>query len=154
MERLPRVRRTNGFTILELVIVIAVGAILASIAMNGFSQVQSRLAVGQARSTFASLHARARAHAVERGVVARFFVDAAGDSVWITASGSWVDGLDFRDQLGIDIQSSTSSLTLCMTPRGFADTGCNSFNSSVTYTFAQGAESTSLILRTLGQLEY
>ncbi|MBI4541240.1 MAG: prepilin-type N-terminal cleavage/methylation domain-containing protein [Gemmatimonadetes bacterium] len=147
-------RRTDGFTLLELTIVIMVGAILATIAMNGYALVQSRLAVGGARDTFASLHSRARAYAVERGVLTRFNVDASGDSVWITSGGTRVDGLNFRSSMGVDIQSGTSSLTLCMTPRGFADTGCNTFGSTVDFTFAQGAESTTLSLRTLGQLVY
>lgn len=147
-------RRTEGFTLLELTIVLMVGVILASIAMNGYALIQSRMAVRGARDTFAALHSRARAYAVERGVRTLFNVDAAGDSVWITSSGTRIDGLNFRDAMGVDIQSSPSSVNLCMTPRGFADTGCNTFSSTVTFTFAQGAESTTLSMRTLGQLVY
>lgn len=147
-------RRGEGFTIIEMLVVVLVGAILASIAMSGYARVQSRLAVRSARDTFASLHSRARAHAVERGVAARFNVDASGDSVWISSGGTRIDGLDFRSAMGVDIRSSPSSVTLCMTPRGYADPGCNSFTSTVTFSFAQGAESTTLSLRTLGQLVY
>lgn len=150
-------QRVHGFTLVELVIAIVVGGILTSIALNRFSGVQSRFAVRSARSTFESYHARARARAIERGTSAVFHVDADGDSIWVTQGGDQVVFFDFAEQLEVDLQSSaTGVLELCFTPRGYADTDCNSSNlsSTVTVTFVQGAESREVDMWPLGQLKY
>ncbi|MBW3533909.1 MAG: prepilin-type N-terminal cleavage/methylation domain-containing protein, partial [Gemmatimonadetes bacterium] len=55
---------SNGFTLIEVVIVLTIGVILTRIALTTFGGVQDRLAVRQARSMFASLHARTRAQAI------------------------------------------------------------------------------------------
>lgn len=150
-------QRAHGFTLVELVIAIVVGGILTSIALNRFSGVQSRFAVRSASGTFEAYHARARARAIERGTSATFHVDPAGDSIWITQGGVQVAFFDFAEQMDVDVQSSASGvLELCFTPRGYADTDCNSSNlsSSVTVTFAQGGSTSELDMWPLGQLKH
>ena len=144
----------RGFTLIEVVIVLMVGVILASIAMSTFGGAQDRLAVRQARATFASLHARARAQAIERGQMARLWVDTNADSVWIVLDGTQIETVRFRDELGVDIQGSMTQLRLCMSPRGFAETSCNSFSTTQTLTFAARGYTASADVRTLGQLSY
>lgn len=148
-------KRVRGFTLIELVIVIVVGGILTSIAMNSFGGVQSRMAVQSARNTFASYHARARAQAIERGVQVVVRVDVAGDSLWLTMDGDRIDGFDFVGQMNVDVQSSASNpIKVCLTPRGFADSDCNSFSSTITVTFAQAGHSSELEIWPLGQVKY
>ena len=145
--------RRSGFTMIELVIVIMVGGILTAIAFRGFSSAQARMAARQARQNFASLHARTRANAIEMGATVQLNVDKDRDSVWVQRGATRVETMRFRDELGVDIQG-TGTLRLCMNPRGFAETSCNSFSSTQTLTFAAGSDTAGLQIRTLGQIYY
>lgn len=148
-------KRVRGFTLIELVVVIIVGGILTSIAMNSFGGVQSSMAVRSARNTFGAYHARARAQAIERGETVILRVDVTGDSLWITMAGNRLDGFDFAGQMNIDVQSSASNpIEVYMTPRGYADSESNSFTSTITVSFVQGAESSELEIWPLGQVKY
>ena len=145
--------KKSGFTVVELVVVILVGMALTSIASNALSSAKGRMAARQARNTFASLHARNRAIAIEFGETSRLWVDFDGDSVWIQRGPTVVERVYFDGDLGVDIQG-TGTLRLCMNPRGFADQACNSFSSPQNVVFAAGSDTTGLQIRTLGQLYY
>lgn len=144
----------TGFTLIEVVIVLMIGVILTTIALSSFGGAQDRLAVRQARSTFAGLHARTRAQAIERGEMARLFVDTDRDSVWIEMGGDQIETLRFRENFNVDIQAPVTLLRLCMNPRGFAETSCNSFTTPQTVTFAARGYTASTEIQTLGQLRY
>ena len=145
--------KKSGFTVVELVVVILVGMALTSIASNALSSAKGRMAARQARNTFASLHARNRAIAIEFGETSRLWVDFDGDSVWIQRGSTVVERVDFGGDLGVDIQG-TGTLRLCMNPRGFADLACNSFSTPQNVVFAAGRDTTGLQIRNLGQLYY
>ncbi len=143
----------SGFSVIELVIVLMIGSILTSIVITSFSGVSGRFAVKGARQTFMSMHARARAQAVEYGRTVRLNVDAGGDSVWLSTGGEVLEVLHFDEEFNVDIRTSTdSNLQLCMNPRGFADTGCNNFSSPVTVTFLLTSDTASVRVLTLGQM--
>lgn len=145
--------RTSGFSIIELLVVLMVGSILTSIALVTFDGVTGRYAVTGAQRTFLSLHARARAQAVEYGESVTFNVDPVGDSVWLSRASGVLEILDFDDEFKVDIRTSTGlSLTMCMNARGFADMKCNNFSSPVTVTFLLASDSASVSVRTLGQM--
>lgn len=146
-------RRNRGFTLIEMVIVVVIGAILTSMALNSFSGVQGRASVRQARGTFASLHARTRASAIEFGETTRLIVDMDNDSVAIRRGTTSIEKVRFDEALGVDILG-TGTLTLCMNPRGFAETACNSFSTTQTVTFQAGTDTAQVQIRTLGQLTY
>jgi len=100
-----------------------------------------------------SMHARARVQAVEFGQTVKLHVDPGGDSIWLSRDGEVLDVLDFGKEFNVDIQTSTDSeVRVCMNPRGFADTGCNSFTSPVTITFVLTSDSASVLILTLGQM--
>lgn len=149
---MPRSR--HGFTLIELVIAILIGSILTSIALSSYGNARGRFAVRGARSTFASLHARARAQAIERGTTARLLLDVAGDSVSLWVGGDRLETLYFGDEFNVDLQSSVGNLRLCMNSRGYADTDCNSFNAPVKLGFVHGSDAASLELLPMGQLVY
>lgn len=141
----------------EMTITIVVGAILLTIAVRGFGETMSRLAVDNARQSFASLQAQTRSYAIERGGMTRLRVDPAGDTAWVQdAGGTRVSFLDFMEERGVDVQSSTAGIiTLCMNPRGFAETDCNSFGAStVDLDFVQGVQSSTITILPLGQLSW
>ena len=135
---------------IEMVVAIMVGAILLGIAITSFSGVQERMATGQAVRAFQGLHARARAQAIETGSLTRLWVDVAGDSVTLRRAGTVLETVRFRDELKVDLRG--SSFILCMGPRGYAVTDCNTFNSPVTLGFQSGTEGQTVELLPLGQL--
>ncbi|HSG07804.1 MAG TPA: prepilin-type N-terminal cleavage/methylation domain-containing protein [Longimicrobiales bacterium] len=143
-----------GFSVIELVIALLIGGILTSIALSSYGNAQGRFAVRGARDTFASLHARARAQAIEKGATVRLMVDVTGDSIFLLSGGTNLETIHFADELHVDIRSSAGNLRLCMNSRGYADTACNSFTTPPTVTFWQNADSTSVSILPLGQLVY
>ncbi len=145
--------RKRGFTVIELLIVLMVGAVLTGIAFRSFSGVQGKMAARQARLVFASLHARTRAQAIEMATTTQLNIDFARDSVWIQRGATRIETLRFRETMDVDIRG-TGTLRLCMSPRGFAETACNSFNTTQTVVFAAGSDTAGVQIRTLGQLYY
>lgn len=138
---------------IEMVVVVLVGAILTGIAISSFNGVQGRMAARQARLTFASLHARTRAQAIEFGETTSLWVDFDKDSVWIQRGAVRIETIRFQRGLGVDIQG-TGKLRLCMNARGFANTVCNSFGTTQTVVFAAGSDTAGVQIRPVGQLYF
>lgn len=147
-------RARRGFTLIEVVIALLIGSILTSIALSQFGNARGGFAVRGARNTFISLHARTRAQAIELGTTIRLYLLVNGDSVTIRNGSTVLETVHFGDELHVDLSSTAGSLRLCMNSRGYADTDCNSFSSTVTVTFKQNADSTQLKILPLGQLVY
>jgi prepilin-type N-terminal cleavage/methylation domain-containing protein len=145
--------RRAGFTLIELLIVIIVGMVLTGIAYRGFSGYMGKVAARQARTSFAALHARTRANAIEMGTTVQLNVDRDRDSVWVQRGATRVETILFRTSLGVDIEGS-GTLRLCMNPRGFAETSCNSFTTTQTLVFKGGTDTAGVEVRTMGQLYY
>lgn len=146
--RVPR-----GFTLIEVVIALLIGSILTSVALTSFGNARGRFAVRGARSTFVSLHARARAAAIEGGTTARLRIFPGGDSVAVVRGGTTLETIHFGEELNVDVQA-TSDITVCMSPRGFADDSCNSFTTPVTLRFVSSGDTASVQILPLGQLVY
>jgi prepilin-type N-terminal cleavage/methylation domain-containing protein len=147
-------RRRKGFTLIEVIIVLVIGAILMSMAIKGFGSTASLTSARQARNVFNGMVARARAQAIESGRSTVLIADALGDSVLIMANGRIVENVRFGEEMGIDIQASQDMTRLCMNPRGYADQDCNSFNTTVKMSFVQGNQSKSLEILPLGQIRW
>jgi prepilin-type N-terminal cleavage/methylation domain-containing protein len=147
-------RSKTGFTMVEMAMALVVAAILIGIVTQAFGEVQNRFAAQQGLRLFESMHARARAHAVEGGVTTQLWVDTPGDSVWITRRGVAIETVRFDDELGVEITGSPNYFRLCMGPRGFGDPDCTTFSSTARLTFAQANEARSVEILPLGQLIY
>jgi prepilin-type N-terminal cleavage/methylation domain-containing protein len=147
-------RRARGFTLIEVLIVIVIGGILTTIAIRELGPTSSRVSARQARNVFSGMAARARAQAIESGQRTILLVDSEGDSVTVMAGGNVAETVRFRASMGIDIQASEAEIRICMGPRGFADTSCNSFNSTMEVAFVQGAQSRTLEILPLGQIRW
>lgn len=147
-------KRSNaGFSMLELVVALTVGAVLTGVAVRSVGEAQGRVAVRGARSTFQSLHARTRVHAIELGRTVTLNVDPVGDSVWISTPAETIETVYFDDEFNVDIVlRTTSTLRVCMTARGFADTDCNSYSSTEPIAFRRGSDQTLLAVLILGSL--
>jgi len=147
-------RRSRGFTLIEVLIVLVISTILMSMAVKAFGATSSNLAARQARNVFNGMAARARAQAIESGFTTMLVANIPGDSVWIFANGRVVENVRFSEEMGVDIQASATTVRLCMSPRGYANTNCNSFNSVVKMAFVQGAESEIIEILPLGQIRW
>lgn len=148
--------RCSGFTMIEMVFVLLIGAILTSIALGSFQNVQSRFAARSAKQMYATLHQRARAIAIEKGEIIVIAVDLAGDSAWIRRGPVRSDVTHFRSELNVDLRGTTSYI-MCMTPRGYADLKCGGLGSATSTSpirleFWRNQDSTSVWVLPLGQL--
>jgi prepilin-type N-terminal cleavage/methylation domain-containing protein len=147
-------RSHTGFTVIELVIALLIGSILTSVALTSYGNARGRFAVRGAQNMFTSLHARARAQAIERGATVRLIVDVPGDSVYLWSGGTNLETVHFADDLHVDVRSSVGNIVLCMNTRGYADPDCNNFTGTARVAFVQNADSVSVLLLPLGQLVF
>jgi len=147
-------RRSRGFTLIEILVVIVIGGILMSMAVKGFGTTSSSLAVRQARNVYTGMAARARAHAIESGWNTLLVANIPGDSVWIWANGRIVENVRFAEEMGVDLRATSATVRICMSPRGYANTNCNSFSSTVKMAFVQGAQSETIEILPLGQIRW
>jgi prepilin-type N-terminal cleavage/methylation domain-containing protein len=150
-RRINMRRKTRGFSLIELTVSIVIAGILLDVAVRATVPVQDSLSVGSGRGVVAALHARARAQAVARGTMVRLIVDPTTDVVTIFEGSETIETVDLRETRGIDILGS-SQIRVCMTPRGFADTDCNSFESAVTVGLNRGGATSEIKLRPMGQI--
>lgn len=154
-------RSPDGFTLIELVIVILVGSILVGIALSSFQNAQSGYAARGGQTMYETLHALARARAIEMGQTMRLVVHTDGDSAYLLHVDSTVtDVTRFRDELNVDLRPTPASAVrfqLCMTPRGYADPDCpalpdTSISAPVILQFWQNADSSAIAILPMGQV--
>jgi len=149
----------RGFSLLELVIVLAIGGVIAAVAVGSFQNTQARMGPRSAEAQFLTMLAHTRALAVERGTVARLEVNASSGMVRIEArpeAGADLEVVsqqDFGEAYGVTIAlSQGSSLAVCMTPRGHAArvTG-TCMEDEVEIRFLRGGQGVGVVLLPLGQ---
>ena len=145
-------QRRNGFTLVELAIALIFAAILLGIAVNAFGSVQNRTAASQAVMAFQSMHARARAQAIESGTNVSLIIHSAGDSVSINRLGNPLEVIRFDDEMGVEVTASPGIIVLCMSPRGYANLDCNNFSDPVKVQFSMGDKAETVQILPMGQL--
>jgi prepilin-type N-terminal cleavage/methylation domain-containing protein len=148
-----RIRSQSGLTVIELLIVLVVGGILSMAAIRGFGGVHGNLATRSAQSTFMTMHAHARALAVERGEPIILRVDTTDGMVTVeTGDGEVIQARDFSREYDVEFKGSKEVIRLCMTARGFADPRCGNVDGKVKLEFVRGQRSRGIALLPLGQL--
>ena len=138
---------------IELVIAITVGGLLVAIATGSMRPALDQYAVRSAKSNFIAVHARARAHAIERGTRVMFNVDMASDSIWVSRGAATVESLGFARN-NVVLRSDVATIALCMTARGYAETSCNNFTEGVRVRFSRGSSSDEVTILPLGQVRF
>ncbi len=145
----------RGFTLLELLIVLVIGGILAVVVIQSFSRVQGRMGARAAQSNVMGLHAQARAYAVERGQLVGFVVDAGADEVRVelgcAGSGQVLSRLNLAAEFAVDVQAPGNPLILCFTPRGIADPARGTVATATNIRLVRGDRESGVQLLPLGQ---
>jgi prepilin-type N-terminal cleavage/methylation domain-containing protein len=148
-----RLRGPGGFTLLELLIVLVIGGVLGTVTIRSFSQVHGSLGARTAQSTFLTMHAQARAIAVEQGRDILLVVDPASGEVRIERESD--NGIirirNLADDYDVAVTVSGGLLALCMTARGFADPRCGNVADRREVTFTRGGTSRTVAILPLGQ---
>jgi prepilin-type N-terminal cleavage/methylation domain-containing protein len=146
---------SQGFTLVELVIVLLIGSLLVSIAVGKIGTTRSHLAGNAARQAFLALHARTRAQAIEFGATARLMIDTGGDSAWIVQRGQTIETYRFAlDEVDVESDAHDAIVTMCMIPRGYSEPRCNSFGESVELRFVTTESEASVVLLPMGQTQW
>ncbi|MEX2531158.1 MAG: GspH/FimT family pseudopilin [Gemmatimonadota bacterium] len=148
-----RPRAPGGFTLLELLIVLVIGGVLGTVSLRSFSQVQGNLGARTAQSTFFTMHAQARAIAVEQGRDVLLVVDPTAGEVRIEreSDNGVIRVRNLADDYDVTVTVSGGSLALCMTARGFADPRCGNVSDRREVTFTRGGRSRTVAILPLGQ---
>lgn len=147
-----------GFTIIELLIVLMVGALLAGLVGPAVASVQKELNLDNASIGVVTLGSRARAYAANRGATAILRLDPGADRITIRMDDDTLsDGrLDLDDSYATDMTLSDggSTLDLCYTARGFVETSClGGSRLPVDVILTRGGKSDTVRIMALGQVE-
>lgn len=117
-------RLRPGFTMIELVIVLIIGAVVTALAIPPMSSYLQGRNMQQARDAFIMIAAQGRIAAVEDGDLVLMEVSPATDSVVLMQrDGTVIDVLDLRDRdRRADLVG--DEITICYMPRGYAHPSC------------------------------
>lgn len=112
-----------GFSLIEMVIVIVVIGVLLTVSMPYFRSASLKSDLRAGIDAIASLHATAKATAIQRGRMARLVLASSTSSAYVVAndaSGSGVDTVGVVENLDsrFGVSFTTSRDTLSFTPRG------------------------------------
>jgi prepilin-type N-terminal cleavage/methylation domain-containing protein len=95
----PLPRRSAGFSLIELLLVVVIVGVLALLAIPKFKTVSARNEVTAARQKVEALVATARASAIHKGRQSLFFASGNWVSVWTQdpTTGAWVVQVPYQN---------------------------------------------------------
>lgn len=137
----------RGFTLLELLIVLVIGAALLGLSVPHWARYRNRLAARRAAAEVASFYHTARYGAILRGHRVRMEFSASGlraiyegaaDSVFLVRPGP--------ARFGVDLTASRSTIRIGPTGLGYG-------TANTTLVFRRGAAAESLTTSRLGRLK-
>ncbi|HEY0306267.1 MAG TPA: GspH/FimT family pseudopilin [Longimicrobiales bacterium] len=151
----------GGFTLIELVIVMIIGAVLLSMAIPSFTRMASGQNARNARDAVVWMSARARSRAIERGEVTLLEIHPGDERAWIvrrntgTALASdTLERVDFEAEQDVQVTGISSKLTLCYNARGYAfSCSANSPTANADVIFTHAGKSATARVKPLGQIE-
>lgn len=142
----------RGFSLVELMFVIVIGAVLVAMMLPAFGEMQARRSARNARDAFMYMAGRARAESIQRGRQIDLRLDpTTGRAVVVNPlNNDTIDRLNFTGDYKAAVTTSTGALVqICYTPRGYAT--CPS--ALRTATFKTGRDSARVRIRPLGQVD-
>jgi prepilin-type N-terminal cleavage/methylation domain-containing protein len=149
----PYVSESSGFTLMELVIVLLIGSVLAGIAVPGFARLRERRAAMNARDAYVWMAALARAQAIESGGTVALTLDPAANAAFILVGADTLQRVNFLERFGAEVDSEAGTVTVCYVPRGFALQASCSLGLPADIGFVRGTQESWVRVRTLGQVE-
>ena len=134
--------RERGFTLTELIIVIILAGVLATIATPTFSTNYGRTATRTAVDQFVSIHTLARSIAVQYGRTAELHIDNSTGRFWVevdttsTFSGAKIRVGALRDIGKGGVTMASDRALLCFDSRGFPTSrgSCESADATIIFT--------------------
>jgi prepilin-type N-terminal cleavage/methylation domain-containing protein len=140
----------NGFTVLELMLVLMIGGIIAGFAARGYAAVANERAAANARAALVrtAFHAQTEARRTGRMV----YLNIRPDSGWAwveTSTGQVLHSVD-ASEYGATMVG--APLRLCYTARGYALPSCTNFSSPATIGYVRAADTSSVVVTALGQV--
>ena len=116
----------RGFTVIELVIVIFVGAVLTGIVSLSLAGVLQRTSLDQSSRMLETMLSRARAQAIQEGAVIELVIDSPGNIVSVVRASddAVLQTYNFERELDVNVDIGGGTQILCMGPNGVAVIGC------------------------------
>ena len=121
----PMKRSRAGFTLVEVIVVLAILGVMAAVTVPAIRDLRSTDALDHATSVTTTLLARARQTAVERGTPVRVVVDPLGRRYWVRAlqpgaapDSVLADTLDIASDVSLD--ATATRLAVTFAPSGEA----------------------------------
>jgi prepilin-type N-terminal cleavage/methylation domain-containing protein len=151
-----------GFTLVELLIVIVIGAALMSYAIPSFTRMSSSRNAQNARDALVWMGSRARSRAIERGEAQLLEINPATERAWIVRRNTGValasdtlEKVDFSSTHKTLISTAANTvITVCYSPRGYAfSCSANSPAANVDVTFTHAGKTAIARVKPLGQME-
>lgn len=151
-------QRAGGFTLLEIVFVVAISTVLLGIAAPRLLHVSSRVAIGDARARVSSAVASARGAAVRFGRTSYLVLDAAGDRLLVQVDTSALGGalpvslgeVDLWDDLAVNLGATQPML--CFDPRGLAVAVPPCTGQGVVVRLSRGGFADSVVVSAVGRV--
>ncbi len=147
----------KGFSLAEVVIVLLVGSVLASITIPQVSDLRVRLSRRGAVDEFVAAHNLARTIAIRSGRTSELRIEPESGTFWVQVDSS-LAGTGAMDTIGTVVRLSdlrvslnSSGLVLCFDGRGIASSfgDCDATQNAV-ITFTSGAKADTLRRTALG----
>ena len=159
-KRPKRLRQRGGFTLVELLIVMIIGAALTTMAIPSFTRLMNARNAQNARDRLVWLANRARVRAMERGNVQLFEVSPSLNAAWIVrrngaAAADTLERVRFTGEYSATVSTSTgNTITVCYSPRGYAfSCSANSPAANVEATLTHAGKTATARIKPLGQVE-
>ena len=145
------IRNRAGFTVVELLIVMIVGSVLATIVSQSLGSYMERRALDDSRAAVIHMAARARSLAIDRGA-ASLDIDPDLDTVTLVQAGDTLEVVNLDDEYGTDLIAE-AALSICYSSRGYALSACTNFVANQTVGLHFRNRAARLLVRPLGQVE-
>lgn len=148
---------TRGITVVEILLVVTLVGVIASIVVPSAVRAGDGLAVRGARNSFVSAHSLARASAIRLNQVSELHIDADAGRFWIevdtstfgTASMDTIGEISDLDDQDVRIVSTVARV--CFDARGLAWTG-GACSSGGSVQFTRRDRSLSVVLTPMGKV--
>lgn len=151
-------RIPHGYTTIELILVLLIGAILVGMVVSGASGYVARQGSANARDAFVYLAMRARASAIERGRNVSVRLSPAQGRARVAEgcpTGTTVlEEYSFSQEFAVRVVGIAADQVVCYSPRGFAlEEPLSTIKTETRVGFARGADTAWAKIKPLGEVE-